>query len=89
MGLSTDGLAITHPLHSWAYQQAAKSKKHSYKAFWRGKQTSVRADTTYEAQTLAAHYFRCKKAHEIALQKEEDKAIMQMAEYHRPYDCQY
>ena len=67
MGISTDGMAITPFLHSWAYEQTAKSKACKYQAFWKGKKTDVCADTSYEAQQLAAHYFRCKKAHDVTV----------------------
>lgn len=67
MGMSTDGMAITPYLHSWAYNQEAHKKANGYIAFWKGKKTEIRADTSLEAQTLAAHYFRCKKRYEVTV----------------------
>lgn len=67
MGISTDGMAITPYLHSWAYDQEAPKKANGYIAFWKGKKTEVRADTSLEAQRLAAAYFRCKKRYEITV----------------------
>lgn len=61
MGISADGLPITPYLHSWAYEQGAHKMKNGYVAFFNGKKTEVRADTSYEAQKLAAAYFRTKK----------------------------
>ncbi len=67
MGMSTDGMAITPYLHSWAYDQEKHKKANGYIAFWKNKKTEVMADTSYEAQKLAAHYFRCKKTHEVVV----------------------
>lgn len=57
MGVSIDGLAITPYLNSWAYDQEKHKKANGYIAFYRGKQVEVRADTSLEAQRLAAHYW--------------------------------
>lgn len=62
MGLSKDGLATTPYLHSWAYEQEKHKKANVYLAFYRGKQTEVWADTSLEAQRLAAHYWRVRKS---------------------------
>lgn len=67
MGMSTDGMAITPYLHSWAYEQEAPKKANGYIAFFKGKRTEVRADTSLEAQRLAAHYFRTKKPYEVTI----------------------
>ena len=67
MGTSTDGLPITPYLHSWAYEQGIKTKKYGYVAFFNGRSTTVWADTSYEAQQLAAAYFRVKKAHAVSV----------------------
>lgn len=67
MGVSVDGLAITPFLHSWAYEQQAPTKKNGYVAFFKGKRTEVRADTSYEAQKLAAHYFRTKQTSGVSV----------------------
>ena len=67
MGISTDGMAITPFLHSWAYDQTAHLKTNKYMAFYKNKKTDVCADTSLEAQTLAANYFRTKKRHEVTV----------------------
>ena len=67
MGLSTDGLAITPYLNSWAYDQEKHKKANGYIAFYRGKQVEVRADTSLEAQRLAAHYWRVKKSFDVTV----------------------
>lgn len=67
MGLSTDGLAITPYLNSWAYEQEKHKKANGYIAFYRGKQVEVRADTSLEAQRLAAHYWRVKRQFEVTV----------------------
>lgn len=67
MGKSTDGMAITPHLHSWAYNQEAPKKKCGYIAFYKNKRTEVRADTSLEARDLAAHYFRTKKQYEVTV----------------------
>ena len=67
MGMSTDGMAITPFLHSWAYDQTAPLKANKYMAFYKNKKTDVCADTSLEAQTLAANYFRTKKRHEVTV----------------------
>jgi hypothetical protein len=36
-----------------------------YECFYRGKRTSVRADTTREAQRKAAAFFKAKKDYEV------------------------
>lgn len=71
MGMSTDGMAITPFLNSWAYDQGKDKKANGYIAFWKQKKVEVRADTSYEAQKLAAHYFRCKKPHEVTVKLAE------------------
>lgn len=78
MGISTDGLPITPYLHSWAYEQEAKTKKKGYLAFFNGKKTEVHADTSYEAQKLAAAYFRTKKtsAVTVVLAEANNKAVV-------------
>lgn len=38
-----------------------------YKAFWRGKQIEVRANSAYEAQTRAAAIFKARKTHEVTV----------------------
>ena len=79
MGISTDGLAITHYLHSWAYDQTKSTKKNGYIAFFNGKKTEVHADTSYEAQQLAAHYFRTKKtsAVTVVLAEKNNQEVIQ------------
>ena len=67
MGLSTDGLAITPYLNSWAYDQEKHKKANGYIAFYRGKQVEVRADTSLEAQRLAAHYWRIKRQSDVTV----------------------
>ena len=67
MGLSTDGLAITPYLNSWAYEQEKHKKANGYIAFYRGKQVEVRADTSLEAQRLAAHYWRVKRTSDVTV----------------------
>lgn len=67
MGLSTDGLAITPYLNSWAYEQEKHKKANGYIAFYRNKQVEVRADTSLEAQRLAAHYWRVKKSFDVTV----------------------
>ena len=67
MGLSTDGLAITPYLNSWAYDQEKHKKANGYIAFYRGKQVEVRADTSLEAQRLAAHYWRVKRTSDVTV----------------------
>ena len=37
----------------------------TYKAFYRGKQIEVKADTTYEAQKTAAQIFKARKSWEV------------------------
>jgi hypothetical protein len=71
MGMSTDGMAITPYLNSWAYDREKAKKANGYIAFWKQKKVEVRADTSYEAQKLAAHYFRCKKSHEVTVRLAE------------------
>lgn len=46
---------------------SATKKANGYIAFYKGKKTEVRADTSYEAQQLAAHYFRCKKSYQVTV----------------------
>lgn len=41
--------------------------KNGYLASWKGKQVEVMADTSYEAQTLAADYFKTRKSWEITV----------------------
>lgn len=67
MGQSTNGIAITPYLKSWAYEQEKHKKANGYIAFYKGKQVEVMADTSLEAQTLAANYFRCKKHYEVTV----------------------
>ena len=67
MGLSTDGLAITPYLNSWAYEQEKHKKANGYIAFYRNKQVEVRADTSLEAQRLAAHYWRVKRSFDVTV----------------------
>ena len=67
MGLSTDGLAITPYLNSWAYEQEKHRKANGYIAFYRGKQVEVQADTSLEAQRLAAHYWRIKRQSDVTV----------------------
>ena len=67
MGVSIDGLAITPYLNSWAYDQEKHKKANGYIAFYRGKQVEVRADTSLEAQRLAAHYWRVKRTYDVTV----------------------
>lgn len=67
MGISTDGMAITPYLHSWAYEQTKSTKRNGYLAFFKGKKTEVYADTSYEAQKLAAGYFRTKQTSSVTV----------------------
>ena len=67
MGLSNDGLAITPYLNSWAYEQEKHKKANGYIAFYRNKQIEVRADTSLEAQRLAAHYWRVKRPFDVTV----------------------
>ena len=41
--------------------------KNGYIAFFNGQKTEVYADTSYEAQKLAAAYFRTKKPSEVTV----------------------
>lgn len=36
-----------------------------YICFYRGKSVEVETDTSYQAQTLAAQYFKAKRQHEV------------------------
>ena len=38
-----------------------------YEAFYKGKQMQVEAKTSYEAQELAATYFKAKKSYEVTV----------------------
>lgn len=38
-----------------------------YKAFYKGRETEVMADTSYEAQQKAAAFFKAKKSHEVTV----------------------
>lgn len=38
-----------------------------YKAFYKGRQTEVMADTSYEAQRKAAAFFKAKKPYEVTV----------------------
>ncbi len=38
-----------------------------YKAFYKGKTTEVYADTTYQAQQIAAQQFKAKKSYEVTV----------------------
>ena len=38
-----------------------------YKAFYRSRETEVYAETSYEAQTKAAKFFKAKKSYEVAV----------------------
>jgi hypothetical protein len=38
-----------------------------YKAFYKGKTCEVYADTTYQAQQLAAQQFKAKKSYEVTV----------------------
>ena len=67
MGLSNDGLAITPYLNSWAYEQEKHKKANGYIAFYRNKQIEVRADTSLEAQRLAANYWRVKRPFDVTV----------------------
>lgn len=40
---------------------------HGYKAFWRGKTTEVRANTSFEAQRLAAAHWKVRKSYEVTV----------------------
>ena len=70
MGMSSDGMAITPYLKSWAYEQGKAKKKNGYIAFYKDKQVDVRADTMDEARELAAHYFRCKRLSNVTVHAE-------------------
>lgn len=39
----------------------------SYKAFFKGKTTEVKANTSYEAQQLAAKFFKAKKSYDVTV----------------------
>lgn len=67
MGMSTDGMAITPYLNSAAYEQEKHKKANGYIAFYRGKQVEVMADTSLEAQRLAAAYWRVKKTYDVTV----------------------
>lgn len=67
MGISTDGMPITPYLHSWAYEQEDKTDKNGYVAFYNKQQTTVHAHTSYEAQKLAAAYFRTKQTSSVTV----------------------
>lgn len=67
MGISTDGMAISPYLNSWQYDQEKHLKAHVYMAFYKGKQVEVMADTSLEAQRLAAHYWRVKKQYDVTV----------------------
>jgi hypothetical protein len=43
------------------------TKKYGYVAFFNGRSTTVWADSSYEAQQLAAAYFRVKKAYSVSV----------------------
>lgn len=73
MGMSTDGMAITPYLNSWAYHAEKHKKANGYIAFYKGKQVEVMADTSLEAQSLAAHYWRVKKQYDVTVVLAEKK----------------
>ena len=75
MGMSADGMAITPYLHSWAYDQEAPKKRFGYIAFYKNRRTEVRADTSLEAQQLAAHYFRAKRRWDVTVMLAEKAGI--------------
>lgn len=79
MGISVDGMAITPYLHSWAYEQSKAKQKNGYIAFFKGKKTEVHADTSYEAQKLAAAYFRTKQTSSVTvvLAEKSGQAVQQ------------
>ena len=83
MGMSHDGLAITPYLHSWAYDQEKHKKANGYVAFYKNRRTEVRADTSREAQLLAAHYFRVKKTHDVTvvLAEKEDQPVIHTPDF--------
>lgn len=39
----------------------------TYNAYYKGKQTEVEANTSYEAQRLAAQWFKAKKAYDVTV----------------------
>lgn len=39
----------------------------TYHAFFKGKKVEVKADTTYEAQKLAASIFKARKSYDVAV----------------------
>ena len=39
----------------------------TYKAFYKGKQIEVKADTSYQAQQIAAKQFKAKKEYEVTV----------------------
>lgn len=41
----------------------------SFIAFYNGKQTTVRADTSFKAQALAAAHFKAKRAHQVTVMR--------------------
>ena len=47
--------------------QEKHKKANGYIAFYRNKQVEVRADTSLEAQRLAAHYWRVKRSFDVTV----------------------
>jgi hypothetical protein len=44
-----------------------KKGKNGYKAFYKGETHEVYADTTYEAQQIAAKHFKAKKTYDVTV----------------------
>ena len=44
-----------------------KTSLNGYKAFYKGKQKDVYAETSYKAQLLAAQEFKAKKSYEVTI----------------------
>lgn len=58
------GVRLSFWIHFLNTQELAMN---GYKAFYKGRQTDVTADTSYEAQKKAAAFFKAKKSHEVTV----------------------
>lgn len=75
------GYGIVDGAYNMKYEHGATIQgegKNVYKAFYKGKETDLRADSSYSAQTKAAAFFKAKKSYDVTvviLAKGDDAVI--------------
>jgi hypothetical protein len=58
--------------------------QNGYKAFYFGRETEVYADTSYEAQTIAAKHFKAKKTNDVTVilcEKPDGEQVVHTADF--------